>query len=109
MSIYFYDNNEIVKDNFGNVEIDRVYCIDFERFSQGDWKRLSDLYKTLPNQIIIDKIGQQMWFGEEGQSDFYLWASVELSGLQVAGHLQFDDWCKWVQIFNKGIEQFLFN
>lgn len=109
MNICFYDNNEIVKDTFGNVEIDRVYCIDFERLSQEDWKRLSDLYKTLPKQIIIDNIEQQMWFGEEGKSDFYLWTSVEPSGLQVSGYLRFSDWCKWVQIFNKVIEQFPLN
>lgn len=101
MIICFYDNSEI-KDE-PTINIDRVYCLDFDKFTNDSWDRLAEIYSLLPSQIIMNHIGQPCWFGEEGKTDFFLWASVEPSGLQIAGTLRSGDWNEWEGKFNKYI------
>ncbi|ERI91038.1 hypothetical protein HMPREF1982_03403 [Clostridiales bacterium oral taxon 876 str. F0540] len=108
MKISYYDNNEIEYNEFGVLNIDRVYCLDFNNFSNDDWSVLADIYRKLPNQIILDNMEQQMWFGTEGGSEFYLWSSVEPSGLQIVGHLREHDWKHWEKLFHEKIERFPF-
>jgi hypothetical protein len=102
----YYDNNEILADLNGNVYVDRVYCLDFNLFDSKCWSNLSQVYRLLPNQIIIDNIEQAIWFGEESSCEHYLYASVEPSGLQVTGFLNNSDWNMWEQIFNAHLTEF---
>jgi len=104
--MYYYDNIEVQPDIHGNVDIDRVYCLDFHQFDEATWQRLSAVYRLLPKPIIKDGTTQSMWFGEEDASEYYLWASVEPSGLQIAGYLKMSDWQAWEQIFQKHLTQF---
>ncbi|MDQ0060003.1 hypothetical protein [Paenibacillus harenae] len=106
MSLCYYDNSEIT-DKPVNL-IDRVYCLDFHQFNKETWNKLGEIYSILPSQVIINNIGQAAWFGEEGKSDNYLWASVEPSGLQVAGKLLTSDWKDWEGKFNELIIDFPF-
>ncbi|MFL0267943.1 hypothetical protein [Candidatus Clostridium radicumherbarum] len=108
MKISYYDNNEIEHNEFGTINIDRVYCLDFNKFSNNEWTALADIYRKLPNQVVEGNIEQQMWFGTEGVSEFYLWSSVEPSGLQVVGHLKERDWKHWEKLFHESIGQFPF-
>lgn len=106
MIICFYDNSEIMEEPI--VQIDRVYCLDFNQFTNDSWDRLAAIYSLLPSQICINKIGQPCWFGEEGKTDYFLWASVELSGLQIAGILKSSDWNEWECRFNELVSVFPF-
>lgn len=101
MSLSFYDNIEIVDELI--ISIDRIYCLDFRQFDDRAWSKLSEIYSRLPVQIKVDGIGHPAWFGEESKHHEYLWASVEPSGLQVAGQLHFEDWYRWEKVFHDGI------
>ncbi|WP_379320273.1 hypothetical protein [Paenibacillus puldeungensis] len=100
LSVCFYDNSEII--NEPKIRIDRVYCLDFSNFSEETWDKLAVIYSKLPMQIINNNV--QAWFGEEGKSEYYLYASVEPSGLQIVGVLSSDDWFTWEAIFNEEIK-----
>jgi hypothetical protein len=108
LKIVFYDNQEVEHNDSGVLDIDRVYCLDFNNFTKDDWSVLGGIYSKLPNQIIENNIGQQMWFGIEDSSEFYLWASAEPSGLQVVGDLREHDWKQWEKLFHDRIEHFPF-
>ena len=32
------------------VEVERIYCFDFDGFSAGEWSRLLTIYRTLPGE-----------------------------------------------------------
>ncbi len=100
MSVCFYDNCEIKTES--KIKIDRVYCLDFNDFHKDTWDKLADIYSKLPKQIINNSVPS--WFGEEGKSENYLYASVEPSGLQVVGVLNSEDWFVWEAIFNDMIK-----
>ena len=100
LSVCFYDNSEIIYEP--KIKIDRVYCLDFSNFSEDTWDTLADIYSKLPKQIINNHV--QGWFGEEGESEYYLYASVEPSGLQIVGVLSSDDWFAWEAIFNEEVK-----
>ncbi|MCY9580708.1 hypothetical protein [Paenibacillus alvei] len=104
MNICFYDNSELKDEPI--VHIDRVYCLDFSQFTNDSWDRLAEIYSLLPSQICIHHIGQPCWFGEEGKTDYFLWASVEPSGLQIAGILKSSDWNEWECKFNELVAVF---
>jgi len=65
MQIEYYDNVDIIEDSQGCVNIDRIYCLSFEKFNESNWENLSELYKSLPKQLKEDGLEQQMWYGEE--------------------------------------------
>ncbi|WP_410769442.1 hypothetical protein [Fontibacillus sp. BL9] len=106
MSICFYDNSKITDEPINLI--DRVYCLAFHQFNKEMWNKLGDIYSILPSQVIINNIGQAAWIGEEGKSNYYLCASVEPSGLQVAGKLLTSDWKDWEGKFNELIIDFPF-
>ncbi|MED4533263.1 hypothetical protein ABET51_00050 [Metabacillus fastidiosus] len=100
MNICFYDNNEIQPNEMNSVFIDRVYCLDFHKFTELTWGHLGQVYLSLPN--CISKENQlPMWFGEEEISPVYLYASVEPSGLQIIGELTLEQWKSWEHIFHE--------
>lgn len=103
--MHYYDNSEIKPDVRGTVDIDRVYCLDFHQFNETTWQKLSSVYRLLRKQIMKDGVEQAMWFGEEAASEYYLYASVEPSGLQIVGHLNVNDWKEWEQIFHKQLSR----
>ncbi|RYE89320.1 MAG: hypothetical protein EOO37_05240 [Cytophagaceae bacterium] len=80
-----------------------MYCFLFDSFSESDWNTLSKIYNQLPNFQPISYKTVPYWFGTEEKGN-YLWASVELSGLQVAGKLRAVDWLAWETAFNELIQ-----
>ncbi|NOU97398.1 hypothetical protein GC093_29820 [Paenibacillus sp. LMG 31456] len=107
MDICFYDNNELAANEKGIVSIDRVYCINFHEFIGATWEQLRQVYLVLP-QYVIKEHQCPMWFGEEGISPNYLYASVEPSGLQIVGELTIEQWEIWESVFHAQLSRFSF-
>lgn len=101
----FYDNNTDYIAAVGELQpVERVYAIRFSQFSDAHWKRLAEIYPTLPEWV-----GQgnnvPCWFGLEDSPPF-LWASVEPSGLLVHGMLPPEAWERWDSAFRGHLHEF---
>ncbi|SFB31112.1 hypothetical protein [Clostridium frigidicarnis] len=99
----YYDNSIIKADEKGRVFIDRIYCLDFHKFNDDLWNKLGHVYNSLPYRIDTSFPN---WYGIEGESESYLWASVESSGLQISGELKEVEWNAWVKILNECLNMF---
>lgn len=105
---YYYDNRfPFEKDEDDNINVDRIYRLDCDNFSNEMWKRLEEIYSLLP-QYIDGGNCCPMWFGncelsDDEEVEYYLWASVEPSGIQFSGHLKYIDWLEWEKIFHEHI------
>ena len=53
MAVVFYDNLEStpVDDFPGFIEVERLYCFAWDRFTETHWKELARIYGTLPGFI----------------------------------------------------------
>jgi len=107
MDICFYDNREIQLNEKGNVLLDRIYCLDFHAFNEVTWERLGHAYAALPHYILKEN-QCPTWFGEEGISSNYLYASVEPSGLQIVGELTPEQWDTWQHKFHDQLGKYTF-
>lgn len=92
---HYYNNTFEIKD--GILRVDRVYMVDEYRFTQEHYKKLDEIYKTLPQFQGYN--GVPYWFGTE-EDEFHLWVSFEPSGLQFGGKLQLKDFRNWEEIFH---------
>jgi len=97
---WFYDNTDF--DSGSVCEIDRIYCLLFDSFSESDWKVLSAICDKLPSPQPSKTV--PYWFGKE-ETGNYLWASVEPPGWQVAGTLHGVDWLAWETSFHEQIQR----
>ena len=96
---WFYDNADF---DAGPIrEIERIYCLLFDSFSESDWAMLGAIYQQLPRPQPSDSVPH--WFGFEASGN-YLWASVEPPGLQVAGRLPAADWLAWEAAFHQQLQ-----
>jgi hypothetical protein len=100
MAVPFYDNSDD-DGRSGTIEIDRIYCFDFDRFTEAEWAELDRVYRGLPRFVRYDPLPR--WFSDTELAAPYLWASVEPPGLQVAGVLPLTDWHTWDERFRAGI------
>ncbi|MCY6960253.1 hypothetical protein [Clostridium brassicae] len=102
-----YYNNTYDIDN-GILFIDRVYMVDEYKFNEDTYKKLENIYKSLPG-YIENPTSVYCWYGDEGKGDkFYLLVSFEPSGLQFIGKLHLDCFIKWEEKFNVLIADFPF-
>lgn len=99
MAVVYYDNlaPSPADDRPGLVEVERVYCFDWLRFTDQEWQKLSRIYKGLPGAVRDHD--EPWWFGEDEESPPFLWAFVEPPGLQVYGVLLESNWLAWDEQF----------
>jgi hypothetical protein len=98
-AVPFYDNlAAISEEDPSMVEIDRVYCVDVVAFTDADWTRLDDIYRSLPGHYRVAQ-SSPMWFGDDEDQLPFLWASIEPPGIQVYGILPPTAWAEWDQAF----------
>ena len=100
MAVAFYDNQEPIAAA-GTVEIDRVYCLGWQRFGDLEWSALDRIYRGLPGWVGYRDV--PYWFGADAEDVSHLFASVEPSGLQVCGVLPASDWLAWASQFEAAI------
>ena len=98
MIIHWYYNLDPtpIPDKSGFIEVERIYCFDWDRFQKQNWQDLTSIYSTLPGALSEN---EQSWFGDNESQPPFLWASVEPPGLQVYGVLPLSDWQKWDREF----------
>ena len=79
----------------GMVEVDRMYCFDFDNFGDAEWERLTTIINDLPEHQPISGDGCPWWFGSNSSVPPYLVASVEPTGWLVQGVIPEDAWVSW--------------
>lgn len=101
MAVVYYDNLEAspADDAPGHVEVERIYCFDWDRFHNSHWQSLAQIYDLLPGVASYPDGGVPWWFGHDVNSPPFLWASVEPSGLQVYDVLAIAEWVAWDSLF----------
>lgn len=103
MNDLYFDNKFLVeKDFYGNINIDRLYMLDTTRFDAYTWMLLSNIYESLPQQIVLNNVKQPMWYGDESDC-YYLKATIKNKGLHLFGYLKYEDWIEWENVFHKNI------
>ena len=103
MAVPFYDNLEATPiDGLSClVEVERIYGLDWDRFDDEHWQRLSRIYEGLPGAVRYRDV--PWWFGDDEDVPPFLWASVEPTGLQVHGVLPEADWWAWDERFREAV------
>ena len=100
MAVLFYDNDGAPPAEDGTpVRIDRIYCFELDWLFQTGIRRLGEIFRSLPDYQMELSSGAPSWFGIQGRDTYYMVASIEPPGLQVAGFLQYDQWKLWVGKF----------
>jgi hypothetical protein len=100
LPVPFYDS--AIKEPVGEVvDVERVYCLSVNDFSQSDWDKLSSIYQSLPHFMGYSPL--PFWFGTDEHNGFHLSASVESTGIQVNGFLPLEDWLGWDKKFRMTI------
>jgi hypothetical protein len=79
------------------VEVERIYCLDWDRFDENHWRELSLIYENLPAALRVQDA--PMWFGDDEDLPPFLSAMVVPPGLQIHGILPEADWWTWDQQF----------
>lgn len=103
MPIPFYDIREPFQDP-DTTNVERVYCLDWARFTEAHWDVLGRLYPTLPGwqgEPPTDVVPH--WFGKDENKNPHLWVSVEPPGLHMGGILPTTDWLHWLSRFEPAI------
>ncbi|WP_461026421.1 hypothetical protein [Streptomyces sparsus] len=110
---WYYDNGEELSPDVrpgglaGDVAkhwmaVERIYGLDWQRFTPADWDTLQRIYQSLPGwQPFSSDVAR--WFSLDEDRDLHLWASAEPSGLQIAGVLTRGMWQDWDTRFRRAI------
>jgi hypothetical protein len=100
---WFYDNGEQLPAGPGVstpdtarrlMQVERVYGLDWHRFTDADWDQLTRIYASLPGWRP-EATDIARWHAVHDDRDPHLAASVEPSGLHVSGALTADQWSQW--------------
>lgn len=97
---HYYINTYMVNGN--TVDVDRVYTFYEDCFAESDYVRLGEIYAQLPGWLA--NTNQPYWFGLD-DDEFWLWASWEPPGLQIAGHVLLQDFAAWDARFHELLEK----
>jgi hypothetical protein len=92
--IPFYDNYPPEPDADGWVDIDRIYCFDWDAFDTPLFDSLTARVTTLPEHRSSAS-GWAWYSDKEDVESGYLHASIEPPGLQVYGTLPIATWQQW--------------
>jgi hypothetical protein len=103
---WYYDNDEEPPAGDDDAEtwlaVERIYGLDWHRFTPGDWDRLALIYPALPGRLPETPRTAQ-WFSTDQDTALHLWASVEPPGLQVVGILTAGLWRDWDTHFRHAV------
>lgn len=106
-AIPFYDISADTADEQGWLDIERVYCFDWDAFDLSLMERLRALFESLPKSRKQDAGGCHWWFSDhEDLDNGYLTAGVEPPGLHVFGTLPLSSWLSWDEAFQRAAHGF---
>jgi len=101
--IVFYDNRPLEPDNEGFVDVERIYCFDWDSFDKPLFDLLMARCAELPEPK--SRTSGLAWYSEEEDIEYgYLHASVEIPGLQVYGTLKLNAWQEWDRTFQSLVD-----
>ena len=100
LMLEFYDLKPLeLSDEW--LDIERMYCFDWDKFDRVLLDRLNTIFAMLPNSIKCDAHGCPWWYSDsEDIENGYLTASIEPPGLQVFGTLKPQVWQHWEREFH---------
>jgi hypothetical protein len=64
------------------------------------WSKVVTIYQMMPGWKEFDKHGIPYWFGTD-ESDKFVSASVEPSGLQISAKMESQEWNEWITKFKE--------
>lgn len=100
MPVPFYDNKPLEPENDGWIDVERIYCFDWNKFDTAHMDRLRSIFQKLPQSCKHDTDDCHWWYSDQEDIERgYLTASVEPPGLQVFGTLPLAAWQEWDQEF----------
>ncbi|MEZ6143003.1 MAG: hypothetical protein R3B84_20760 [Zavarzinella sp.] len=86
----------------GWLDIERIYCFDWDAFDRDDMDRLRAIFASLPQSKKHDAHDCHWWYAEQDDPEHgYLTAGVEPPGLQVFGTLPLREWEAWDRAFQE--------
>jgi hypothetical protein len=98
--IPFYDNKLLEPAEDGWVDVERIYCFDWDAFDETLMERLRAIFVALPQSRKHDAHDCHWWYSDrEDIENGYLTAGVEPPGLQVFGSLPLATWREWDRAF----------
>lgn len=104
MSVPFYDIKP-PETLDGWIEVERIYCLDWDEFNRDLFDRLQVIFRALPQARKPDADGCFWWYSDrEDIESGYLTAGVEPPGLQVFGTLPLATWQEWDRAFQAAIK-----
>jgi hypothetical protein len=105
VGIPFYDCKDLDATSDGWLDIERIYCFDWDAFTPEDMDRLRLVFASLPQSKRHDSDDCHWWFADhEDVESGYLTAGIELPGLQVFGTLPAGTWAEWDRVFQQAID-----
>jgi hypothetical protein len=100
MTVPFYDTKPLEPSDDGWVDVERIYCFDWDAFDRALMDRLRDIFRELPQSRTHDHDDCHWWYSDREDIDQgYLTAGVEPPGLQVFGTLPLALWEAWDREF----------
>ena len=100
IEVPFYDCIDMTSDHDGWLDIERIYCFDWDSFTREDMEKLRAIFVELPNSERQDVDGCHWWYAERVDiENGYLTAGIEPPGLQVFGTLPESEWSRWDNLF----------
>lgn len=102
MRIPYYDCGETEPAEDGWLDVERIYCFDWDAFDRNDMDKLWAIFALLPHSKGHSDHECPRWYAEsDDPENGYLTASVEPSGLQVFGTLPAGEWEAWDREFRQ--------
>ena len=102
MEVPFYGNIDLEPTADGWLDIERIYCFDWDGFASEQYRRLHAVFASLPGSKGQVPHDCHWWYSDHDDvENGYLTAGVEPPGLQVFGTLRATDWEAWDRQFRQ--------
>jgi hypothetical protein len=100
MAVLYYDAKPLDVSDDGWVDVERIYCFDWDSFDRPLMERLRSIFSALPGSRNHDRDDCHWWFSDREDIEHgYLTGGVEPPGLQVFGTLPVASWEEWDREF----------
>jgi hypothetical protein len=99
-NVTFYDDHTTL-----NVPYYRVYCFDWEAFTEENWELLDQIFQELPGYLELIEGFCGRWFGNDETDDFFITGLIDRPGLEVLGAIQPHLWEQWDHAFRSRLSE----
>ena len=90
----------------GWVDFERVYGLNWDKFTDADWERFNQTLRELP-EVREAKGGAYAWYSADDDPEGgYIFGSVEPPGLHVYGSIDRQRLSTWHDAFRKAVVEY---